>query len=48
MELCREGIEVSHRSDAVPQSPPRWDKTSLARSCEVGEVAGKKGRTTDW
>lgn len=22
MELCREGIEVSHRGDAVPESPP--------------------------
>lgn len=27
---------------AVPQSSHRWDKTSLARRCVVGDVAGKE------
>lgn len=43
VELCREGIEVSHRGGVLfHRVPPRWDKTSLTRSCEVGHVAGKK------
>lgn len=43
VELCREGIEVSHRGGALfHRVPRRWDKTSLARSCEVEDVAGEK------
>lgn len=32
VELCRQGIEVSHRKwCTVPQGPARWDKTSLSQ-----------------
>lgn len=32
VELCRQGIEVSHRRwCTVPQGPARWDKTSLSQ-----------------
>lgn len=42
VELCRQGIEVSHRKwCTVPQGPARWDKTSLSQrfgGCRCDEL----------
>lgn len=38
-KALRSPIEVVRCST---ESPPGWDKTSLARSCEVGDAAGVK------
>lgn len=52
VELCRQGIEVSHRRwCTVPQGPARWDKTSLSQRlggcrCDGGGVKKKQKTKT--